>query len=157
MPIAGRAEVGVRGERGGAPGRPTRPAGSRATWSALIGAYNDILFDKAANDTAAEFVRNKIRDIVNDPEVAETLCPNDHPVGTKRPCLDTDYYDDVQPRRTSRLVDLRKTPITEITPTGIDDDRARLRVRRDRLRHRLRRHDRLARRRRHAGRRRCRR
>jgi cyclohexanone monooxygenase len=86
---------------------------------ALIGAYDDILFDKAANDTAAEFIRNKIRDIVDDPEVAETLCPKDYPVGTKRPCLDTDYYATFN-RPNVRLVDLRKTPITQITPAGLD-------------------------------------
>ena len=86
---------------------------------ALIGAYGDILFDKAANDTAAEFIRNKIRDIVEDPEVAETLCPKDYPVGTKRPCLDTEYYATFN-RPNVRLVDLRKTPITQMTPVGLD-------------------------------------
>ena len=84
----------------------------------LIGAYNDILFDKAANDFAAEFIRNKIRATVNDPEVAETLCPFNHPVGTKRPCLDTNYYDTFN-RPNVDLIDLRKTQITEITPGGI--------------------------------------
>ncbi len=84
----------------------------------LIGAFNDILFDQAANDTAADFIRNKIRSIVKDPEVAETLCPFNHPVGTKRPCLDTNYYETFN-RPNVDLVDLLKTPITEITPTGI--------------------------------------
>ena len=86
---------------------------------ALIGAYGDILFDKAANDTAAEFIRNKIRDVVDDPEVAETLCPKDYPVGTKRPCLDTGYYDHLQPaerppRRPAQDADHR------INPSGLE-------------------------------------
>ena len=84
----------------------------------LIGAYNDILFDKAANDLAAEFIRDKIRATVRDPDIAETLCPFNHPVGTKRPCLDTGYYDTFNKPNVD-LVDLRKVDITEITPTGI--------------------------------------
>ena len=101
-----------------------RDATYQAGWEAgnlvaLIGAYGDILFDKAANDTAAEFIRSKIRDIVDDPEVAEDLCPTDYPVGTKRPCLDTNYYATFN-RPNVRLVNLRKTPITQLTPQGID-------------------------------------
>jgi cyclohexanone monooxygenase len=84
----------------------------------VLVAYTDLITSKEANDTAAEFIRSRIRDIVTDPETAETLCPTDHPVGTKRPCLDTGYYatfnrDDVH------LVDLKKTPLVEITPAGI--------------------------------------
>jgi cyclohexanone monooxygenase len=85
----------------------------------LIGAYSDILTDKKANDTAADFIRDKIRSIVKDPEVAEALCPYDHPVGTKRPCLDSNYYATFNLEHV-RLVNLRKTPITEITPVGIN-------------------------------------
>ncbi len=70
-------------------------------------------------DTVAEFIRAKIRELVHDPAVAETLCPYDHPFGTKRPCLDTGYYATFN-RDNVRLVDLRTTPITAITPTGID-------------------------------------
>jgi len=101
-----------------------RNAAYQAGWDAgdlvgLIGAFGDILFDKAANDTAAEFIRNKIRGIVQDPEVAEQLCPHDYPVGTKRPCLDTNYYETFNLDHV-RLVDLRTNPITQITPKGID-------------------------------------
>ena len=85
---------------------------------ALLLAFTDIITDKAANDTAAEFIRNKIRSIVKDPQTAEDLCPYDHPVGTKRPCLDTGYYETYN-RPNVKLVNLRKTGITEITPTGI--------------------------------------
>jgi cyclohexanone monooxygenase len=74
--------------------------------------------NKAANDTAAEFVRKKIRGTVNNPEVAELLAPNDHPIGTKRLILDTDYYETYN-RDNVTLVDARKTPIEEITPAGL--------------------------------------
>jgi cyclohexanone monooxygenase len=56
---------------------------------------------------------------VKDQEVAEALCPYDHPLGTKRPCVDTDYYATYNLKHV-RLVNLRKTPITEITPVGIN-------------------------------------
>jgi cyclohexanone monooxygenase len=76
------------------------------------------LTNKEANDTAAEFIRNKIRSMVNDPQTAEDLCPHDHPLGTKRPCLDSGYYETYN-RANVKLVNLRRTPIVEITPTGI--------------------------------------
>jgi len=84
----------------------------------MLLAFNDLITNKEANDTAAEFVRNKIRSIVKDPQTAEDLCPFDHPLGTKRPCLDTGYYETYN-RDNVRLVNLRRTPIEEITPTGI--------------------------------------
>ncbi|MDQ1598369.1 MAG: hypothetical protein QOI70_1793 [Microbacteriaceae bacterium] len=83
----------------------------------LLG-FNDLLTSKEANDTACEFVRNKIRAIVKDPQTAEDLCPFDHPLGTKRPCLDSGYYETFN-RDNVKLINLRRTPIEEITPTGI--------------------------------------
>ena len=73
-----------------------------------------------SNDTLRDFIHGKIRSIVNDPEVAEALCPTNHYVGTKRACLDTNYYETYNLPHV-RLVDLRKQPITTITETGIDD------------------------------------
>jgi cyclohexanone monooxygenase len=84
----------------------------------MVGAFNDLLVNRDANETAAEFVRARIREIVRDPEVAERLSPRLHPFGTKRPCLDTEYYATFN-RRNVTLVDLRETPIVEITPTGV--------------------------------------
>jgi cyclohexanone monooxygenase len=55
--------------------------------------FTDLLINKGSNDTASEFVRRKIRATVKDPKTAELLCPNDHPIGTKRLILDTDYYE----------------------------------------------------------------
>jgi cation diffusion facilitator CzcD-associated flavoprotein CzcO len=84
----------------------------------MVAAFNDLLIDRDANDTAAEYVRARIRDVVEDPEVAERLSPRNHPFGTKRPCLDTNYYATYN-RENVTLVDVRSTPITEITPAGI--------------------------------------
>ncbi|UYB38192.1 NAD(P)/FAD-dependent oxidoreductase [Streptomyces sp. Je 1-4] len=86
--------------------------------SGLLRTYTDILVDRAANETVAEFVRSKIRSIVTDPETAETLSPRTFPFGTKRPCLDTGYYATYNKPHV-RVVDLTKTPIVEITPRGI--------------------------------------
>jgi cation diffusion facilitator CzcD-associated flavoprotein CzcO len=80
--------------------------------------FNDLLTNKEANDTAAEYVRHRIREIVADPEVAETLSPRDHPIATKRPCLDTNYYATYN-RPNVDLVNLRKTPLVEITENGL--------------------------------------
>jgi cyclohexanone monooxygenase len=80
--------------------------------------YNDLLTNKQSNDTASEFVRRKIRATVKDPRTAELLCPNDHPIGTKRLILDTDYYETYN-RDNVTLVDIRKKPIEAITPDGI--------------------------------------
>jgi len=84
----------------------------------LFGSFVDILFNEAANETAAEFIRRKIRETVKDPEVAEALCPRDYPYGAKRPPIDTDYYETFN-RDNVRLVDLRRDPIEEITRTGL--------------------------------------
>jgi cyclohexanone monooxygenase len=87
-------------------------------YGALLRTYTDLMTDKQANDTAAEFVRNKIRQIVRDPRAAEILAPQSFPFGTKRTCLDTNYYQTYN-RDNVALVDLRTTPITELTATGI--------------------------------------
>jgi cyclohexanone monooxygenase len=76
------------------------------------------LVNKEANDTASEFVRNKIRGMVKDPATAELLAPKDHPIGTKRLCLDTGYYETYN-RPNVTLVDVRRDPIAEITPSGL--------------------------------------
>ena len=80
--------------------------------------FRDLILDKAANDTAADFIRSKISELVDDPEVARVLTPTDHPFATKRPCLDTGYFETFN-RDNVTLVDLRQTPITEIVPSGI--------------------------------------
>ena len=100
-----------------------RNAAYEAKWNeggsiSFLYAYNDLLVNKAANDTASEFVRNKIRSIVKDQAVAELLAPRDHPIGTKRLCLDTNYYETYN-RGNVTLVDVRSAPIQEITENGV--------------------------------------
>jgi cyclohexanone monooxygenase len=80
--------------------------------------FSDLLFDEEANDTAAEFIRAKIRGIVQDADVAELLAPKDHPFSTKRPPLEHGYYEAFN-RDNVTLIDVRRTPIAEITPAGV--------------------------------------
>ena len=82
------------------------------------GSFADLMTNKAANDTAADFIRAKIRETVNDPETCQKLLPHDHPFGAKRALLDTNYFETYN-RNNVHLVDLRRSPIQEITPAGI--------------------------------------
>ena len=85
----------------------------------LLNVYSDVMSDPAANHQLAEFFRAKITAAVDDPAVAETLCPSGYPIGAKRVCLDTDYFTTFN-RDNVRLVDLRRDPLRSITETGID-------------------------------------
>jgi cation diffusion facilitator CzcD-associated flavoprotein CzcO len=80
--------------------------------------FRDLLTDKAANDTASEFLRAKIRSIVKDPRTAAILSNIDHPYATKRPPIDSGYFEAFN-RDNVTLVDLRAAPIERITPRGI--------------------------------------
>jgi cyclohexanone monooxygenase len=80
--------------------------------------FADLLTSEEANETAAEFFRAKIREIVRDPAVAEMLIPRDYPLGTKRLCVDTDYYATFN-RPNVTLVDIRMSPIEAIVPEGL--------------------------------------
>ena len=80
--------------------------------------FTDLLINGESNETASEFVRRKIRATLKDPKTAELLCPNDHPIGTKRLILDTDYYETYN-RDNVTLVDIRSRPIEEITSTEL--------------------------------------
>ncbi|MFT4116286.1 flavin-containing monooxygenase [Bradyrhizobium sp.] len=80
--------------------------------------YNNLGLDRAANDTAADFVRGKIAEIVKNPKTAELLQPNSHPIGTKRICIDTDYFATFN-RPNVSLVDIKANPIQEITANAV--------------------------------------
>ena len=80
--------------------------------------FHDLLIDKAANDTAAEFLKARIRAIVKDPATAAALADIDHPYSAKRPPIDTDYFETFN-RPNVSLVNLRADPIERITPAGI--------------------------------------
>jgi cation diffusion facilitator CzcD-associated flavoprotein CzcO len=80
--------------------------------------FNDILLNKAANDTAADFIKNKIRQIVKNPATAEKLADIDHPYAAKRPPIDSFYFETFN-RDNVTLVDIKAAPIEAITPKGI--------------------------------------
>jgi cyclohexanone monooxygenase len=84
----------------------------------MFGSYADLLVDQRANDIAADFVREKIRSVVDDPQLAEKLIPQGYPIATKRLPLDNGYFETFN-RDNITLVDLRDTPIESIVPEGI--------------------------------------
>ena len=84
----------------------------------FVHAFKDIYLDQAANDTAAEFVRARIRELVHDPDTAAALSPTDHPLGSKRICVASDYYEAFN-RPNVTLVNLRREPIDAIVSGGI--------------------------------------
>ncbi len=83
-----------------------------------LSGYRDLLTNKASNNYLAEFIAGKIRQRVKDPVTAEKLIPKDHPFGTKRVPMETYYYE-VYNQPNVKLVDVRETPITRVTPTGL--------------------------------------
>lgn len=82
------------------------------------GSFGDLLTDEAANRTAADFVRSKIDEIVDDPVTAEKLKPYHYPIGTRRICLDTDFYATFNLPNVN-LVDAKADPIVGIETGGI--------------------------------------
>ena len=94
----------------------------RERWEAggmtYLRSFNDLLTEQEANDTAAEYVRERIRSVVKDPAIAELLAPKTYPIGTKRLCLDTNYYETFN-RDNVELVDISSQPIELMTPTGL--------------------------------------
>ena len=80
--------------------------------------FSDLFTNEAAAAVAADFVRERIRDVVHDPEVAERLCPYDHPLGAKRLCVDDGYFQTYN-RDNVTLVDLRATPIETLVAEGV--------------------------------------
>jgi cation diffusion facilitator CzcD-associated flavoprotein CzcO len=85
---------------------------------AFMGTFSDLLFNAEANEIVAEFVRNKIDEVVKDPETAERLKPRGYPIFARRPVLDTNYYEAFN-RSNVSLVDCLSDPIVEITERGV--------------------------------------
>jgi cyclohexanone monooxygenase len=81
------------------------------------GTFNDLLIDSGANEAAADFLRARIRELVNDPDTAQALCPHTV-VGGKRLCIDIGYYETFN-RDNVTLIDLNKAPLDEITRDGL--------------------------------------
>jgi len=86
--------------------------------AALMTSFNDLLTAKAANDLVAGFVRRKIGQMVRDPATAEALLPTSYPIGTKRICIDSAYFETYN-RPNVTLVDIRDAPIERITERGV--------------------------------------
>jgi len=84
----------------------------------FLGSFNDLLTNADANYTAAEYVRQQIKRVVNDKETAEILCPRSYPIGTKRICIDTGYFETYN-RENVKLVDISKKPIQRLVADGI--------------------------------------
>lgn len=84
----------------------------------IVGSFSDLSTSQEANDTLAEFLRGKIRTLVKDPLVADQLTRQDYPVGAKRMCLGTNYYETFN-RDDVTLVDVRAQPILAFTPQGV--------------------------------------
>jgi cyclohexanone monooxygenase len=99
-----------------------RRARYEARWAhgglTFMSVYNNLALDKTANDTAADFVREKIAEIVSDPAMAKLLQPNNHPIGSKRICVDTDYFAAFN-RPNVTLVDIKSSPIEEISDNAV--------------------------------------
>jgi cyclohexanone monooxygenase len=102
-------------------GENTRRARYEDRWAkgglAFLLTYNNLILEKAANDTAADFVRGKIAEIVRDPGTATRLQPQNYPFGSKRLCVDS-YYATFN-RSNVTLVDIRPNGIEEIRPNAV--------------------------------------
>ena len=80
--------------------------------------YYDILLNKQANDTAADFIRRKIAGVVNDPVVRDKLLPKNHAFASRRPSVDSGYFQTFN-RDNVELADVKESPIVTFTPEGI--------------------------------------
>lgn len=87
------------------------------------GTFADLISNAQSNDTAADFIREKIRQRVNDPEIAEMLCPKGHHYATKRPPLETNYYETYNQSNVT-LVDVKSTPIERISARQVHTQNA---------------------------------
>jgi len=90
----------------------------RGGFRLVFDSFQDLLFNQESNDAAAEYIRERIRERVTDPATAELLCPKNYPYGSKRPPLETNYYEAFN-RDNVHLVDVSGNPIAEITATGV--------------------------------------
>jgi cyclohexanone monooxygenase len=81
-------------------------------------AYTDVSTNLEAAEVAADFVRDRIAEVVTDPEKREVMTPRGYPISSKRPCLEINYYASFNQPNVD-IVDVRADPIVELTPTGL--------------------------------------
>jgi len=93
------------------------PRWEEGGWRFLV-AFEDLVINRDTNEKVSEYLREKIREAVDDPETAEKLVPTDHYYATKRPPLHTDYYDTFN-RDYVSLVDVNENPVERFTSDGI--------------------------------------
>jgi cation diffusion facilitator CzcD-associated flavoprotein CzcO len=91
---------------------------AKGAFQLLVSTFADLLTDEKANETAAQYVRDRIAERVADPKTAHLLTPRDYPYGARRGVMETGYYETFN-RGNVALVDVRKAPIEEITETGL--------------------------------------
>jgi cation diffusion facilitator CzcD-associated flavoprotein CzcO len=85
---------------------------------AMLGTFSDLLTNEEANDVVAEFVRDKIAEVVKDPATAEKLKPRGYPIFARRPCIDSSYYETYN-LPSVHLVDCLTDPIVEVTEKSV--------------------------------------
>ncbi|WP_033287704.1 flavin-containing monooxygenase [Amycolatopsis jejuensis] len=93
-------------------------AWAAGTLFGLVTSYRDVMTDRVANDRVADFVRGKIREMVDDPDTAELLCPRGFPFAAKRVCLDSGYYATFN-RGNVHLIDVSENPIDRLSEHGV--------------------------------------
>ena len=98
--------------------RTFRERYERGGFGLWLANYEDILVDRDANSVVSEWVRERIAERVDDPATAGRLTPSDHAFGTKRVPLEDGYYE-IFNQDNVALVDVKETPVEEITPTGV--------------------------------------
>lgn len=84
----------------------------------VLAAYTDLRTNEQAAERVGELVKEKIREIVRDPQTADLLSPKGYPFGSKRLVLEIGYYETYN-RDNVALVDVGADPIVEIVPTGV--------------------------------------
>ena len=84
----------------------------------IINVFADTMISEETNARFSAFIRRKIHETVKDPETAEALCPTTYPVGSRRICVDSNYFEAFN-RNNVTLANLRKNPIDHVTETGI--------------------------------------
>lgn len=91
----------------------------RGGFNFTIGGYSDFLFDQKANDIMYAYWRKRVLARIRNPQKQAIMAPErpHHPIGTKRPSLEQDYYECID-RDNVKLISVRENPITLITPEG---------------------------------------
>jgi cyclohexanone monooxygenase len=88
----------------------------------FLASFNDLLKSEHSNETAQRFVAEAIRKTVIDEQMANTLVPTDHFIGTKRICVEMGYFEAFN-KPNVELVDCQTSPIEKVTASTIETAR----------------------------------